>query len=261
MAAMNRHPLPSPAPALAPWLDRCAALSPEYGAGLSTHLPMALHALHALGASEQRLAAFFERVAPGIPARLRATAVADPAALDAPIPPGAPDAAVAADALGHFEHFEPLHRALSARLRRDGLDALLRQCLPVLMPGVSAVAFHGLIRTAHGVAASHAGEVVIGLAYWASRHLPLLPADGPALSHTRHATPALPDWLDGLAALPAPAGTPARLIAGRLLAWSTVPGFAGAATALRLQPGTLDDLTRQIARLYAGTGNLPCCMG
>ncbi len=47
-------------------LARCLDLNlqqfpPEYGDQLSSHLPMALQALHSLGADEARLQAFFQR--------------------------------------------------------------------------------------------------------------------------------------------------------------------------------------------------------
>ena len=41
------------------------------------------------------------------------------------------------------------------------------------MEGCGAAAYHGLIRTAYAVLSEHEGELADGLAYWASRHLPL----------------------------------------------------------------------------------------
>lgn len=232
--------LPAPDRGLSAWLDRCAPLSPEYGSALSTHLPMALHALHALGAPPSRLGALFDQVAPRIPRR-------DPAAAGLPAPARWPAH------LGQFAAFEALHRGMADIARHQGAAALLTQALPVLLPGVSAVAFHGLIRTAHGVAAGHAGEVVTGLAYWAARHQLLQPADGAAF--TPPATLALADWLAALQALPRPAGPPARLIAQRMQAWAAVPGFFAVAPALAGGPGVLDGLARHAAALYAASGN------
>jgi hypothetical protein len=60
-------------------------------------------------------------------------------------------------------------------LAEQGADGLLRRALPELLPGVSAVAFHGLIRLAHAVQGGHQGELAAALAYWASRWQ-LLPA-------------------------------------------------------------------------------------
>ncbi|MFO1266190.1 MAG: questin oxidase family protein [Rubrivivax sp.] len=58
-------------------------------------------------------------------------------------------------------------------IAHDGASEALSQLLPGLMPGVGAAAFHGLIRTAAGVRAGHAGEVAQGLAHWAAWYLPL----------------------------------------------------------------------------------------
>lgn len=238
--ARTPSPLPHPTPAdLDPWLDRCAGLSPETGAALSDHLPMALHALHALGAPPDRLAAIFARQAPRVPLR------------GLPALPIRPAGSWPAHA-GQLALFEPLHATFDAWARRDGPAALLASVLPRLLPGVAAVAFHGLIRTGHGVAAGHAGEVVTGLAYWAARSLPLLDAA------TLAAVPqqlALPDWLAAVQALPAPTPAPQGLIADRMRGWATSPGFAAVAPALAIDDRTLPALARHAAALYAGSGN------
>ena len=232
---------------LAALLDRCQAFAPEYGEGLSTHLPMALHALHSLGAPPARLQALFDRIAPGLQ-------------------PCGPAWRTAPPMLGRIDDFEAWRALLEAELANDGQPALLARHLPRLMPGVAGVAFHGLIRTAHGLAAGHSGELLSGLAYWAARYAPLLPADaGPttatatlsaaaAPSATRGGL-ALPDWLAALQALRPPGGTPARLIAGRMQAWAQVPGFGPAASALRIEADTLAALARHAALLYAASGN------
>ncbi len=238
-------------PALAVWLDRCAALSPEYGAGMSTHLPMALQALHGLGAPPARLAALYEQVAPTLSSRppLRAAAAG-------------PSGGWQAD-LGRFDAFESLNADFSAALAQQGLQALLFERLPVLMPAVGSAAFHGLIRTAHGVAAGHGAEVVCGLAYWASRFQPLAQVatatSATEFSQTNHCD--LPAWLAALRGLPAPAGPAPRAISAGMRAWAAVPGFAAAAGTLRLQADTLAVLARLAAGLYAKTGNFTVLHG
>ena len=126
-------------------LDDSQTHAPEFNGGLTTHLPMALHALHGLGASDARLRAF--------------------AARHADHPRDAPP------------EFLALRAHHLAALERDGEDAVLRNVLPALLPGVAAGAFHGLIRTAHAVEAGHRGELASGLAYWAWRWQPMEPAD------------------------------------------------------------------------------------
>ena len=245
---------------LAALLDRCQAFAPEYGDGLSTHLPMALHALHSLGAPPARLHALFDRIAPGLQPRGSARHTAPPM-------------------LGQIDDFEAWRALFAAELARDGQPALLARHLPRLMPGVAGVAFHGLIRTAHGLAACHTGELLSGLAYWAARYAPLVPAEADIAPASQAATDvieaidanstqtafmptsttrgglALPDWLTALQALRPPGGAPARLIAGRMQAWAPVPGFAAAASALRIDADTLDALARRAALLYAASGN------
>ena len=204
-------------------LDRGLALHPEYGGGLANHLPMALHALHALGADAQRLQDWDARHR----GRLQPRAT-DPAG----------------------DAFEARHAAVVAALARDGRDAVLRRDLPGLMGGVAASAFHGLIRTAHAVAAGHDGELAMGLAYWSHRHLPLLaPHD-----QTDGDLP-LSRWLAELQALRPEREVGGRLITGRMRAWAGEPSFAALAPRLRLAHDTLGELAAAAARLHAATAD------
>lgn len=202
-------------------LERGLALHPEYGGGLANHLPMALHALHALGADAARLRDW--------EARHRARLLPR-----------------AADAAG--DAFEARHAAIAAALARDGRDAVLRFELPGLMGGVAASAFHGLIRTAHAVAAGHDGELAMGLAYWSHRHLPLLAPQEPSSGDLP-----LSRWLAELQALRPAREVSGRLITGRMRAWAAEPSFAAIAPRLRLEHDTLGALATAAAGLYATT--------
>jgi len=204
-------------------LDRGLALHPEYGGGLANHLPMVLHALCALGADAQRLREWDGRHR----GRLQ------PRAADA-----------ASDA------FEARHTSMAAALARDGRDAVLRRELPGLMGGVAASAFHGLIRTAHAAATGHDGELVMGLAFWSHRHLPLLAAQEPSSGKLP-----LTRWLAELQALRAEREVGGRLITGRMRAWAAEPSFAAIAPRLRLDRDTLGELADAAARLYASSGD------
>ncbi len=106
---------------------------------LASHLPMALHALAELGASEAVLHAWFEK------ARARV-----------PTLPNWP-------ALTQTE----------ARLPRRSVPALLAQCLPDLLPHAGVVAFHALIRCAHAVEAGHEGQIRRALAWWSLHTMPV----------------------------------------------------------------------------------------
>ena len=245
-------------------LDRCQAFAPEYAGGLSTHLPMALQALHGLGAPPARLHALFDTIASRLPLRLGAAGQppcqARPPPRDGlqaspPQPPPTPALANPDDwpALrGRIEAFEALRQALACIAARDGLAATLTAALPLLMPGVAAVALHGLIRSAHAVAAGHADELISGLAYWAARHAPLVV---PAAAAPPPATRSLAAWLAGLQALPMPAGVASNRIHQRMQAHAGVAGFAAVAGALALDEHTLDALARHAAGLYAASGN------
>lgn len=210
-------------------LDESLALSPEYGPQLSSHLPMALEALHALGATAERMREFSARYS---------------ASLE-PCPPGANAKA----ALGVFGDYAAWRREFGNRLAEQGMDAALRDALAVLMPGVGSAAFHGLIRVGHAVRAEHKGELAAALAYWACRFQPI------------HAEPGLPmpldSWLDALAAMYK--GTPRSrlpaqgLISERMAAWAGRSEVQ--AVAARLSVQEFPALALAAARLYAVTRN------
>ena len=138
---------------LAKLLTETEAYDPEYGGGLCNHLPMALTALDQMGATPGQLneyrrthVSWLEK----LPEREAAPAGAWPFRK--------------ADHAG----FVDLQADFRQRITRDGWEAVLRATLPELAPGLSAAAFHGLIRTAMGVTSKHDGEIAAGLAYWAA---------------------------------------------------------------------------------------------
>jgi hypothetical protein len=213
-------------------LDDAARFGPEDGHDLSSHLPMGLVALKALGADE---------------ARLRRFAATESAHLQ-PAPP--PAAWPAGDAwpgrfgdIGAFAAYQDLFRQW---LADEGAADVLGQVLPPLMPGCAAAAFHGVIRTAAALRAGHAGELAAGLAYWAARHQRLggLPAAGGTVADP------LP-LLRRLHAMP-----PDRpLIALRMADAAADAALRRAVPRLTIGPETLPQLARLAARAYAGSGN------
>lgn len=212
-------------------LDAGLRHAPEYNDGLSNHLPMALVALQRLGADAQRVHEFAARYAQRL----------DPLA----------EAEAAPDwrrQLGRIEGYAGTFEALRAELERDGADAVLENALPLLMPGVGAAAFHGLIRTAYALEADHAGELAAGLAYWACRALPLattLPAN-PNSDEVAH-------WLSQVEALGTGWSSDQGLIFLRMAEAAALPGFIDAAGDLRTSPGTLRQLSRTAAERYLQT--------
>ncbi len=195
-------------------LDAGAAFDAEYGASFSNHRPMALAALKRLGADDARLAAFDAAYRP----RLQPMPPAEPWPAGEPWP----------DHLGDTRWW-PRYRSLFAEwLREEGHD-LLTPVLPRLLQGVGGAAFHGLIRTAYGLQAGHAGEIADGLAYWACRWLPL----------------------DGT-----PAATPrVGLIFEDMADAAAAPGFEATVERVPLDDGTLERLARDAAAFYAASGD------
>jgi hypothetical protein len=161
------HTSPNASDALQLLLDTHLQLPAEYRDQLTSHLPMALQALHSLGASPQRMQSFYATYAKrfeGMQAAAAAQPVADWHSLR-----GQPDA------------YPALVATMHVLVERDGVDVALRALLPDLLPGVAAAAFHGLIRTAHAVQSGHAGEVAAALAYWAWRWQPMASGQVPVV--------------------------------------------------------------------------------
>lgn len=143
---------------------------PEFHDQLTNHLPMALHALHSLGASPRRMRDFYASYSQRFQGRQAPTSatVGDPQTMDWRALRGQAQAYPAL--LAYF------HRLVAC----EGAQASLRLALPDLMPGVAAAAFHGVIRTAHAAQAGHDPELAAALAYWAWRWQPLEAPPAPA---------------------------------------------------------------------------------
>lgn len=232
MLMKTATPAPATLAQLHHLLDAGQALSATFRGQLSNHLPMGQQALLELGASAQRLQAWTERYETFLEPR----GCGQPWRFDPSRDLGRPGSDVAWRA--HF----------AARIAGLGTGAALREALPLLLPGAGAIAFHGLIRTGHGVLAAHDGELAAGLAHWAAHFMPLPTADeGPPLDLT--------DWLRELQQLPRPVALPGGLITGRMQAWGTSPGFTAVSGRLHHGPDTLRDLALLAARTYAATGN------
>ena len=214
-------------------LDAAADLGPEYGGYLSSHLPMALVALHELGADGVRLQAFFDHH--------RLHFGPTPAA-------GIDDGRTEEELFGDLGNFGLLRQRFAAELSVAGRDASLRRLLPRLVPGCAGAAFHGLIRTAYAVQAGHAVELAAALAYWAARWHPL-PAPQPTPMGTADA------WLQRLQqALPGPS-LPDRSIAGRAARLAATPVFAPWAGPVPAAPDWPARLARAAVQRYLSSGD------
>ncbi len=151
-------------PALDHVLDAELAYSPSFRKHYSSHLAMALVALHQLGA-----------------------------------PPDALDSTLDAHARNELEPRDDrdvLNQRI-AEVTRDGIAATVRARVPDLVRGPGSQLFHPLIRLAYALDAGHHGQVAAALLDWERRHH-VLPAPPPVPGDRR-----LPDVAAELAARPA----------------------------------------------------------
>jgi hypothetical protein len=87
-----------------------------------------------------------------------------------------PMALLALDRLGSSGDYPRFVRFFQERIREAGVDAVLHDWVPVLMPGLAASAFHAMIRLAYAIEGGLEDEIAPALAGAAVQ-----PADAPAL--------------------------------------------------------------------------------
>jgi hypothetical protein len=146
-------------------LPEARRFGPLYADRLANHLPMALVALDRLGADATTMQAFLAHYS----RRLKpAPAQAEP--LD---PRGL---------LGTLDRYPAFAAYFREQVAAIGWQAVLREWLPLLLPGVGASAFHALIRLAYAIEAGDETAIAPALASWAAEYLPMplsmQPADG-----------------------------------------------------------------------------------
>jgi hypothetical protein len=218
-------------------LDATLPFGPSYagstGLKLASHLPMALTALHRLGAPAAALARHIDRWRPRLVAE---------AAAAGPAPAGPPAyGAPYAEWLRHLES-----RAVDA-----DPDALLRAHLPALLAAPESAAFHGAIRLAYACDSGHRGELLHALAAAGASlrslgPMPAIPADAPATVE------ALREVLDAVRADPAMAMAPRHgtTIFSDMRVAIELPAFA--AHLARARPG-LDALAEAALATWLAT--------
>ena len=214
-------------------LDDDLGRDPVTGEGLSNHLPMALIALHRLGADDERLRRFAARY------RTRLVPVRSPTG---PVPPGE------RPPLGIGRHLGDLLAHYRGAIAADGVDPVLRRDLPGLMPGLGGAAFHGLIRLGYALDRGREVDVAAGLAYLADV-TQRVPVPGPGGDLTAAGL---------IAAVGETMGAGARRGAGEGFssAFARVaadPRFVAAADRVAVGTVGLDAVARLTHGLYAGT--------
>jgi len=210
---------------LADLLARNRERHPEYRGGLSNHMSMALVALGDLGASSARLVEFevgHSRKLEPFPAH------------GEPVESGR-----WRDAIGREDALWGLVRMFEADTRKRGHEAVLRDALPALVPGLGGAAFHCMIRTAYAVRVGDDAEVAHGLGYWAVRAARLGPMD--TKSGGESDPRALLEGARTNAAL-ANKSFAGGLIVDDMRRAAALPGFEAVTNALAVKSDTLDRL-------------------
>lgn len=140
-------------------------LAPEYGRAMANHLPMALSALRQLGASPEICAQFEADYCKRTPLRdisdQKKHLDGDPARV-----------------LGRRDYYLALRDTFKAYQAAHGTDALLNLWVPKLTEGLSASAFHAVIRLGYALSDQNTDEIVNALAFWASAYQSLGTLDG-----------------------------------------------------------------------------------
>lgn len=141
-------------------LERFQQIALEYAEGLANHGPMGAEALESLG-HHAKIPAFVDVYAPRLPPIERGRVLT-------------PDEQAAA--LGDFARAPDWVQTFETRIESEGVETVLRDALPTLLPGLFAAAGHGFLRVAHGLRAlgrqddtARRREVALGLAYWSAR--------------------------------------------------------------------------------------------
>ncbi|MBY5990927.1 questin oxidase family protein [Ferrimonas balearica] len=130
------------------WIEASHRFEPEYGRGLTNHLPMVLGALSMLGAPESTLNAAYQRGCRHLVAKEEGRGA------------------------GHDEYGAQVARFTQV-IAEQGTEAVVRRHLNDWLAGLSSAAFHCLIRLHFALCANSSAEVAHALAYWATRHTPL----------------------------------------------------------------------------------------
>jgi len=120
------------------------------GRGTTNHCPMALTALAAMGAPQERLDQFFTHWE-----RRYAVTVEDHAPLARDTWP---------DAVGRADLFCAARDCFAAWIAQDGADAVMQKIIGTISLAPASGAFHALIRLAYGLEAENESEIGAGLA-------------------------------------------------------------------------------------------------
>ena len=204
--------------------------------GTVNHLPMTLVALSKLGASDERLAEYFNY--------WEGKFALPRAGEEQPI-----SRQDWASGLSRHEAFWPLADLFAAWIAESNVETVVGAVLPRVECGPGAIAFHAMIRLAYGLEANHRGEVAAGLAAWVASYRDLaLDLNGAQVASSVG---------EGLSSIRMAVGGGAPMsgsISRAMIAVAANPDFRAAL--LAQPPGDLlGELSRAAIRLYWGTSN------
>lgn len=214
-----------------------------YRGYLTSHHPMAIAALDAMGASDADLARFESRYLPNLEPMPHAVVV---------IAPG--DEAAH---LGSPRAFPEWIVYFSEAIERDGAIAVLERWIDRLLPAIGAGAFHGAIRTAFALESGARNELAHALAYWAAEYEPLPEPPLPTGKRSPH------EVLVAISADAAHAGhRPAgRNIVERMVEASRLPDFAACVASLDAAQVSVDPIAQAMLRAYVASGDFTLLHG
>lgn len=168
------YKVPNMSVSLAKWLDKARQWDIEYGGYLSNHITHNWVVMGAAGASDAQMQWWEDLYTfklPEQPAR-------EPGDLEPPRLP-LPDQIEITDEnwrdhlQNTLEAYPAYRDFFDARLAELGISNVLRNYLPVLLPGLAGAALHPVIHTGWGVEANHTDMISDGLAYMATVYQPL----------------------------------------------------------------------------------------
>ena len=238
VALRSSRPPPARDPELTRLIAKARGFSVEFPVLLANHLPMVLVALQRLGASDARLAQYFEtyRTVNGL----------------VPAPPSVRQIARGSwtEGLGDRRRETDYRAFFVNEVTQHGARAVIAAYMPTLVPGIAASALHALMRLAYGVLNDDGMEVGTALGYWAATYLPLCPATGvePTTDDPAAVLLRLRDY-----------PTFRSVEVERDLLWhfmrsmAAKPEFAPVVDWLRIVPGTHDRIAKAGLALMAGT--------
>ena len=138
-------------------IQKSQQFQPTYAKGkLAIHLPMSLIALDKMGASEKQLNLFYQNSIIRLDIRKKNTQT---------------KINNIEDALGQKEFFESYVVFFENELKNISMKSVLANSLPVLIKGISASAFHPVIRLSYALDIDNETEIILSLASWATEYL------------------------------------------------------------------------------------------